>query len=368
MLSAAKILICRYRYDPLDRLIGQAPLESPFHQRFYCKSRLATEILGALGFTIIQHDDQLLAQQQREGNAVGTQLLGTDQQRSVLTRLKPDHSPTSTAYSPYGHHPALGAVHGLLAFNGERPEPVTGHYLLGNGYRAFNPVLLRFNSPDNLSPFGIGGLNAYAYCLGDPTNKNDSSGRSPLFRSIIDSLYKNPVNRSLKPPGYRLGIRTYTTPARRSSDPGIKTPSLVEPDFIGLHGTSRKDADKLIKRGVHASYSKTNDRNGFFFTPDKETAYDYADSKQFKKTKEEVLRHKDSGFNNIVEVHIENFSGKTPGKDYDFNHYSYSLPAMDHMNMEFIAKPHISRAIVIRRLGSTSNAKRVRPRAHESPF
>ncbi|EGH35731.1 hypothetical protein PSYJA_44541, partial [Pseudomonas syringae pv. japonica str. M301072] len=38
---------------------------------------------------------------------------------------------------------------------------MTGHYLLGNGYRAFNPVLMRFNSPDSLSPFGEGGVNAY---------------------------------------------------------------------------------------------------------------------------------------------------------------------------------------------------------------
>jgi RHS repeat-associated protein len=184
MSSTAKTLICRYRYDPLDRLISQAPLESPSHQRFYCKSRLATEICGALGFSIIQHNDQLLAQQQHEGNAVETLLLGTDQQRSVLTRLKADHSPTSTAYSPYGHHPALGAVSDLLAFNGERPDPVTGHYLLGNGYRAFNPVLLRFNSPDNLSPFGKGGLNSYSYCLGDPINLSDPQGHAPIVQTL----------------------------------------------------------------------------------------------------------------------------------------------------------------------------------------
>jgi len=47
---------------------------------------------------------------------------------------------------------------------------------LGNGYRAFNPVLMRFNSPDSLSPFGRGGLNAYAYCVGDPVNRSDPNG------------------------------------------------------------------------------------------------------------------------------------------------------------------------------------------------
>lgn len=67
-------------------------------------------------------------------------------------------------------------------FNGEYPEPVTGHYLLGNGYRADNPVLMRFNQPDSLSPFGRGGLNAYAYCQGDPVNRRDPSGHISSFR------------------------------------------------------------------------------------------------------------------------------------------------------------------------------------------
>ncbi|WP_163020894.1 RHS repeat-associated core domain-containing protein, partial [Pseudomonas viridiflava] len=59
--------------------------------------------------------------------------------------------------------------------------PITGHYLLGNGYRAFNPSLMRLNSPDNLSPFGDGGLNAYAYCVGDPVNWIDIEGHAPAF-------------------------------------------------------------------------------------------------------------------------------------------------------------------------------------------
>ncbi|MFF1916268.1 RHS repeat-associated core domain-containing protein [Streptomyces sp. NPDC058239] len=71
--------------------------------------------------------------------------------------------------------PEAGLV-SLLGFNGERPDPVTGHYLLGNGYRAFNPVLMRFPSPDSWSPFGEGGLNSYAYCLGDPVNRVDPTG------------------------------------------------------------------------------------------------------------------------------------------------------------------------------------------------
>ncbi|MDQ1886276.1 RHS repeat-associated core domain-containing protein [Aeromonas salmonicida] len=63
-----------------------------------------------------------------------------------------------------------------LAFNGERRDPVTGLYHLGQGYRAYNPRLMRFHVADSLSPFGEGGINPYAYCLGDPINAVDPTG------------------------------------------------------------------------------------------------------------------------------------------------------------------------------------------------
>ncbi|MDQ1886678.1 RHS repeat-associated core domain-containing protein [Aeromonas salmonicida] len=63
-----------------------------------------------------------------------------------------------------------------LAFNGERRDPVTGLYHLGQGYRAYNPRLMRFHAADSLSPFGEGGINPYAYCLGDPINAIDPTG------------------------------------------------------------------------------------------------------------------------------------------------------------------------------------------------
>jgi RHS repeat-associated protein len=151
------------------------------HQRFYCKSRLATEIQGASRQTIFQHGDLVLAQQRRQDDSIDVALLATDQQRSVLQTLKQDDEPQPIAYSPYGHHRAESGLSSLLGFNGERADPITGHYLLGNGYRAFNPVLMRFNSPDSWSPFGRGGLNAYAYCEGEPVSRTDPTGHSLLL-------------------------------------------------------------------------------------------------------------------------------------------------------------------------------------------
>jgi RHS repeat-associated protein len=170
-------LLCHYRYDPLDRLTSQTQPDTAAHQRFYCKSRLATEIQGALQHSIVQYDDLLLAQQQRQGDDRDIMLLSTDLQRSVLHTLKANEPSLHNVFTPYGHHFTENGLTRLLGFNGERPDPVTGHYLLGNGYRAFNPVLMRFNSPDSLSPFGKAGLNSYVYCLGDPINFYDPNGQ-----------------------------------------------------------------------------------------------------------------------------------------------------------------------------------------------
>ncbi|MNZ30036.1 hypothetical protein D3C78_472920 [compost metagenome] len=187
--SPYKTVLCHYHYDPLDRQAGctLTLLQPATLQRFYCKSRLATEIQGAVGTHLFQHDDQLLAQHRHQNDKVDTTLLATDQQRSVLSALDTTR-PHPLAYAPYGHRPAESGLLSLLGFNGERPDPITGCYHLGNGYRQFNPVLMRFNSPDSWSPFGKGGLNAYAYCEGDPRNQVDPTGHSlhgilSLFRS-----------------------------------------------------------------------------------------------------------------------------------------------------------------------------------------
>ncbi|MFY0728190.1 RHS repeat-associated core domain-containing protein [Pseudomonas sp. NFX15] len=183
--SPRETVLCRYHYDPLDRQNGCTVLEQPVIQRFHCKSRLTTEIQGAARWSILQHDDQLLAQQNHLDVKVSTTLLATDLQRSVLNALDATQA-NPLAYTPYGYRPAESGLLSLLGFNGERPDPVTGHYHLGNGYRQFNPVLMRFNSPDSWSPFGEGGLNAYAYCEGDPVNRVDPTGHS--LQGILDLL------------------------------------------------------------------------------------------------------------------------------------------------------------------------------------
>ncbi|NWL23110.1 RHS repeat-associated core domain-containing protein [Pseudomonas umsongensis] len=104
-----------------------------------------------------------------------TLLLAGDLQQSVLAELDRSGS-NDFAYSPYGLQSAPRRAGTHLGFNGQFKEGATGWYHLGNGHRVYNPVLMRFHSPDRLSPFGKGGMNAYAYCSGSPINRVDPSG------------------------------------------------------------------------------------------------------------------------------------------------------------------------------------------------
>ena len=76
----------------------------------------------------------------------------------------------------------------LIGFNGERKDPVTGVYHLGNGYRVYNPNIMRFQSCDSMSPFEKGGINSYAYCFNDPVNRRDPSGHVALLSLLIGAI------------------------------------------------------------------------------------------------------------------------------------------------------------------------------------
>ncbi|PQJ84228.1 RHS repeat-associated core domain-containing protein [Aliivibrio sifiae] len=71
-----------------------------------------------------------------------------------------------------------------IGFNGERLDPVLKSYHLGNGYRVYIPSMMRFNSPDSLSPFSQGGINTHGYCFGDPINLSDPSGHISVEAGI----------------------------------------------------------------------------------------------------------------------------------------------------------------------------------------
>ncbi|MGN8278261.1 RHS repeat-associated core domain-containing protein [Pseudomonas sp. SMN5] len=233
-------VLCQYCYDPLDRLVACTPTAQTGSRRFYLKERLSTEIQGSAHRSIFQQGDLVLAQQQQQNGAVKTTLLATDQQRSVLHALNKQMHPL--AYTPYGHRVPESGLLSLLGFNGERQDPVTGHYLLGNGYRAFNTALMRFNSPDSMSPFGKGGLNAYAYCAGDPINWTDTTGHFPsLWRGLLNFFNRR------SPRNFATTHVAKPTLRRQATIAG-STSSLREHVFLDHSLTSSKQAINSVAK------------------------------------------------------------------------------------------------------------------------
>ncbi|MDF3926302.1 RHS repeat-associated core domain-containing protein [Pseudomonas putida] len=142
--------------------------------RFYQNSRIATEVKDALTHSVFRHAGGLLAQRASSADE-GYVLMGVSNTDTLMTQLEAA-AKKEYSYSPYGHRPARNESNIPLAFNGEPLDLATGCYALGNGYRLYSPTLKRFCSPDNLSPFGKGGLSAYMYCAGDPVNRVDPTG------------------------------------------------------------------------------------------------------------------------------------------------------------------------------------------------
>lgn len=115
-------------------------------------------------------------------------MIGTDRLGSAILRYE-----TSTHvrinYQPFGHQ--SNSLTGHIGFSDQIQEPRFSGYILGNGYRTYIPTLHRFCSADSYSPFGRGGINAYAYCRADPVNEVDPSGHmAGRIRKFVRGLFR----------------------------------------------------------------------------------------------------------------------------------------------------------------------------------
>ncbi|TDR79691.1 RHS repeat-associated core domain-containing protein [Paludibacterium purpuratum] len=166
----------RYLYDGTDRLVAQAVQNGDTRELYYDGDTLVNLVTRESGAnTRLIHAGGHCVAERRAGT---TALTGSDAQGSVRLARQSAMQQASYSYAPYGYRPSDTQDLTVLGFNGELLDPVSGSYHLGNGTRAYNPILMRFNTPDGYgySPFGAGGLNPYAYCAGDPINRSDPSG------------------------------------------------------------------------------------------------------------------------------------------------------------------------------------------------
>lgn len=168
--------LCDYDYDAHDHLVAVKPQGEPELLRFYEGTRLSDTMQNGKHTQLLNDRGHPLGQQ-TPGDASQTLLLLADAKHSVIAESQADELRIST-YTAYGERSGDPSLKSLLAFNGEVCDPVSGWYLLGRGYRAYNPHLMCFHSPDSLSPFGSGGINCYKYCRGNPIAFSDPSGHA----------------------------------------------------------------------------------------------------------------------------------------------------------------------------------------------
>ncbi|WLP04287.1 RHS repeat-associated core domain-containing protein [Pseudomonas putida] len=176
--------------------------------------RLRMAVRDSLQTLYLHHDEQALGQQQKGTGAQSPLLLHTSASHSVIAESQAG-STRAVRYTAYGERHADDPLLGTLGYNGEALDPDSGWYLLGSGYRAYNPVLMRFHSPDALSPFGAGGLNYYGYCQGNPITFRDPTGHysigySGQSRSLADlnsySIWRGKALGAIGWTGIGLGI------------------------------------------------------------------------------------------------------------------------------------------------------------------
>ena len=166
----------QYQYNAQNQLVNQTVQDDKNCQLYYRGEELVNQVL-------VEEDKKVRwikngASCMAVNNDSEITLTANGQNESLLWTVKDrDAQGELHTFGAYGQ----GEVPDYVpAFTGERKDPISGHYHLGNGYRAYSPALMRFTCPDDLSPFDAGGINAYAYCAGDPINLIDPSGHSAM--------------------------------------------------------------------------------------------------------------------------------------------------------------------------------------------
>ncbi|EKT4485049.1 hypothetical protein QEM02_005227, partial [Pseudomonas putida] len=170
----------RYRYDGHNDLIGVRHEQAAEVSRRYQGYRLSSTRDADLLTEYLYAGDRPLGLQ-RPGQTADNRLYATDAANSVVGECSSDEL-YDNAYTAYGDSPDNDQLVGMLGFNGEARERALGWSLLGRGYRAYNPGLMRFHSPDTAAPEDAG-INPYVYCGGNPVNWRDPSGHYGMRHS-----------------------------------------------------------------------------------------------------------------------------------------------------------------------------------------
>ncbi|MBF8673175.1 RHS repeat-associated core domain-containing protein [Pseudomonas fulva] len=145
---------------------------------FYQDGQLVTELGDDVNRSVFLDKGHFLGHL-ASGDKQTSSVSAVDSGNTVMAKLQANGL-ARFSYTPYGNRARPNGPDTPWAYHGERLDTRLDGYLLGNGYRLYRPALMRFGAPDNMSPFGQGMLNPYAYCMGDPVNQRDPSGHFPV--------------------------------------------------------------------------------------------------------------------------------------------------------------------------------------------
>lgn len=182
ILSGVKI-IATYHYDAMDRMVRQLAQDGGNTQLYYREGSVVSQYNedNAVSTEFVKVANTMLARK----DSTNSQLYLSDFKGTPLSQVdSQSKSIADTGFTAFGASANNTLPAWSPAFNGQVRDPITGYYHLGSGYRAYNPELMRFNTPDSWSPFGEGGINPYAYCRNDPINFIDPTGHMSLRAGI----------------------------------------------------------------------------------------------------------------------------------------------------------------------------------------
>ena len=170
-----------YFYNGIGRQIGEVVPNQPTTYFIYGQNTLLNTRVGSQQTSFLYGANRLGKQDNKS-----RKYCLTDQGQSVVNTINQTEEQaeniTSYAYSPYGTESDLTKQESNtittqhFGFDGQLTDSQTNWQFLGQGYRAYNPMLHRFMSQDSMSPFDKGGINGYVFGSNNPIMMSDPSG------------------------------------------------------------------------------------------------------------------------------------------------------------------------------------------------
>jgi len=181
--------ITTYFYNGEGRQVGEAIPNRPTTYFIYGQSNLLNTRVGSQQTSFLYGANRL-----GKSDADGIKYYLTDQGQSVVGTVNQTQEQAQTinsyAYSPYGiesnltTQPRNTMPTQHFGFDGQLTDSQTNWQFLGQGYRAYNPMLHRFMSQDSLSPFDKGGINGYVFGSNNPIMMSDPTGHVSFWANM----------------------------------------------------------------------------------------------------------------------------------------------------------------------------------------